>query len=268
MSETKYSNQLSQFMQKSLEELADLSQAEPGDAFLEHMLKKFDEHIWKWGKILLITLTKKSSEEITNFLISKWYKAFYLHSEVETMDRWEIIKKLKTWIIDIIVWVNLLREGIDLPEVTLIAVLDADKEWFLRSTTSLTQIIWRAARNPNSEVVLYADSFTESMVKSLWETYRRRSIQNNFNIEHHITPKAAHSNVKNLESVKTDEELIQQQNSKFTRGKVKRLKRMTKAEKNLIMKDLKSQMDEAIKEWRFEDAAVIRDQIKELEEGV
>ena len=110
-------------------------------------------------------------------------------------------------------------------------------------------------------MVLYADSFTESMVKSLWETYRRRTIQNNFNIEHHITPKAAHSNVKNLESVKTDE------NSKFTRGKVKRLKRMTKAEKNLIMKDLKSQMDEAIKEWRFEDAAVIRDQIKELEEG-
>ena len=267
MTKTKYSNQLSQFMQKSSDELEELSQAELGDAFLDHMLKKFDEHIWKWGKILLITLTKKSSEEITNFLISKWYKAFYLHSEVQTMDRWEIIKKLKTWVIDIIVWVNLLREGIDLPEVTLIAVLDADKEWFLRSTTSLTQIIWRAARNPNSEVVLYADSFTESMVKSLWETYRRRTIQNNFNIEHHITPKAAHSNVKNLESVKTDEELVQQQNSKFTRGKVKRLKRMTKAEKNLIMKDLKSQMDEAIKEWRFEDAAVIRDQIKELEEG-
>ena len=104
------------------------------------------------------------------------------------------------------------------------------------------------------------------MVKSLWETYRRRKIQNDFNIEHHITPKAAHSNAKNLETVKTDEELMQQQ-SKFTRGKVKRLKRMTKAEKNLIMKDLKKQMDEAIKEWRFEDAAVIRDQIKELEEG-
>ena len=266
MSKMKYTNQLSQFMQKSPSKLEELSDSKSGDAFLDHMLKKFDEHISKWGKILLITLTKKSSEEITNFLVSKWYKAFYLHSEVETMDRWEIIKKLKTWIIDIIVWVNLLREGIDLPEVTLIAVLDADKEWFLRSTTSLTQIIWRAARNPNSEVILYADNFTESMVKSLWETYRRRTIQNNFNIEHHITPKAAHSNVKNLESVKTDEELVMQQNSKFTRGKVKRLKRMTKAEKNLIMKDLKSQMDEAIKEWRFEDAAIIRDQIKELEE--
>ena len=263
MDNLKYLKQISKFVQKSPKELSNLRS---GDAFLDHMLKKFDEHIEKWGKILLITLTKKSSEEITNFLISKWYKAFYLHSEVQTMDRWEIIKKLKTWVIDIIVWVNLLREGIDLPEVTLICVLDADKEWFLRSTTSLTQIIWRAARNPDSEVILYADNFTESMVKSLWETYRRRKIQNDFNIEHNIIPKAAHSNVKNLESVKTDEELVQQQNSTFTRGKVKRLKRMTKAEKNLIMKDLKSQMDEAIKEWRFEDAAVIRDQIKELEE--
>ena len=103
------------------------------------------------------------------------------------------------------------------------------------------------------------------MIKSLWETYRRRKIQNDFNVEHNITPKATHSNVKNLETVKTDEELMQQQ-SKLTRGKVKRLKRMTKAEKNLIMKDLKKQMDEAIKEWRFEDAAIIRDQIKELEE--
>ena len=267
MSENTNLNQLSQFLQKSPDEIQILSQSEPSEAFLEHMLKKFDDHISKWWKILLITLTKKSSEEITNFLISKWYKAFYLHSEVQTMDRWEIIKKLKTWVIDIIVWVNLLREGIDLPEVTLISVLDADKEWFLRSTTSLTQIIGRAARNPNSEVILYADNFTESMVKSLWETYRRRRIQNKFNIERNITPKAAHSNVKNLETVKTDEELIQQQSSAFTRGKVKRLKRMTKAEKNLIMKDLKKQMASAIAEWRFEDAAVIRDQIKELEEG-
>ncbi len=266
MSDIKVSNQISQFLQKTPSEILELSQSEPGDAFLDHMLKKFDEHISKWWKILLITLTKKSSEEITNFLVSKWYKAFYLHSEVETMDRWEIIKKLKNWIIDIIVWVNLLREWIDLPEVTLIAVLDADKEWFLRSTTSLTQIIWRAARNPNSEVILYADNFTESMVKSLWETYRRRWIQNQFNIDHNITPKAAHSNAKNLETVKTDEELIQQQNSAFTRWKVKRLKRMTKAEKAIIMKDLKSQMDAAIAEWRFEDAAIIRDQIKDLEE--
>ena len=150
-------------------------------AFLEHLLDRIKFHISKWWKILLITLTKKSSEEVTSFLISQWFKAFYLHSEIAAIDRWEIIKKLRTWEIDIIVWVNLLREWIDLPEVTLIWVLDADKEWFLRSTTSLIQIIWRAARNPNSEVILYADTFTESMIKALRETYRRRNIQEKFN---------------------------------------------------------------------------------------
>lgn len=235
-------------------------------AFLEHLLAKMDQHIAKDGKILLLTLTKRSSEEITNFLVSQWYKAFYLHSEIATIDRWEIIKKLKNGTIDIIVGINLLREGIDLPEVTLIGLLDADKEWFLRSTTSLIQIIGRAARNPHSEVVLYADYFTESMVKALWETYRRRYTQDAFNKKHGISPKQATSNVKDLESVKTDENL-DQDFGKLTRGKVKKLKRLTKVEKNMIAQDLKKQLDAAIADWRFEEAAVIRDQLKELDEG-
>ncbi|MDR0860642.1 MAG: UvrB/UvrC motif-containing protein [Candidatus Peribacteria bacterium] len=261
-----YQKKLSQYLQLDQSSLDCFARndGKSQDAFLPHLLKKFDEHIAKNGKILLITLTKKSSEEVTNFLVSKGYKAFYLHSEVATMDRWEIIKKLKAGVIDIIVGVNLLREGIDLPEVTLIAVLDADKEGFLRSTTSLIQIIGRAARNPASEVILYADNFTESMLKALWETYRRRSIQEKHNTKHGIIPTAATSNVKDLEIVKTDEDLTQQFSS-LTRGKVKRLKRMTKAEKALIAKDLKSQLDLAIKERRFEDAAVVRDQLKELE---
>lgn len=234
--------------------------------FIDHLLKKLDEHISKWGRVLLLTLTKKSSEEITNYLVSKWYKAYYLHSEIATMERWEIIKKLKTGEIDIIVWVNLLREWIDLPEVSLLAILDADREWFLRSTTSLIQIIGRASRNPDSEVVLYADQFTESMVKALRETYRRREIQDKFNKEHWITPRKASSNAKDLESVRTDMDLNQQFQA-MAKWKVqdKKLKRMTKKEKDMIAKDLKAQMDLAIKEWRFEDAAVIRDQIKELE---
>ena len=236
-------------------------------AFIDHLLSKLDEHISKNWKILILTLTKKSSEEITNYLVSKWYKAYYLHSEIVTMDRWEILKKLKTWEIDIIVWINLLREWIDLPEVSFLAILDADKEWFLRSSTSLIQIIGRASRNPDSEVVLYADQFTESMIKSLRETYRRRKIQDEFNKKHNITPKKATSNIKDLESVRTDQDL-DQQFSAITKWKVKRLKRMTKKEKEMISKDLKKQMDLAIKEWRFEDAAVIRDQIKELEEGI
>lgn len=251
-----YSN-LKDFLQKKDENVL---------PFIDHLLKKLDEHISKWGRVLLLTLTKKSSEEITNYLVSKWYKAYYLHSEIATMERWEIIKKLKTGEIDIIVWVNLLREWIDLPEVSLLAILDADREWFLRSTTSLIQIIGRASRNPDSEVVLYADQFTESMVKALRETYRRREIQDKFNKEHWIIPKKATSNAKWLETVRTDMDLNQQFQA-MAKWKVqdKKLKRMTKKEKDMIAKDLKAQMDLAIKERRFEDAAVIRDQIKELE---
>ncbi|MCX6823081.1 MAG: helicase-related protein [candidate division SR1 bacterium] len=234
-----------------------------GSGFLEHLLAKLDSHIKDGGRALILTLTKKSSEEVTNFLVSKGYKAFYLHSEIATMDRWEIIKKLKTGTIDIIVGVNLLREGIDLPEVTLLAILDADKEGFLRSTTSLIQIIGRASRNPKGEVILYADHFTESIVKSLRETYRRRRIQETYNKKNKITPSSATSNVKDLETVKTDENLAQGFSS-LTRGKVKKLKRMTKVEKEIILKDLKGQLDEAIKLREFEKAAVIRDQIKEI----
>lgn len=258
-----YSPLVEKYFQKNSKELEQLSQ-KPGWSFLDHLLAKIDQHIADQGKTLIITLTKKSSEEITNFLISEGYKAFYLHSEISTMDRWEIIKKLRTGVIDIIVGVNLLREGIDLPEVTFIGVLDADKEGFLRSTTSLIQIIGRAARNPKGEVVLYADSFTESLVKSLWETYRRRQIQEDFNTQHHITPETAFSNVKNLETVKSDLGLTEQGFDLLPKTKVKKLKRATKAEKEIILKDLRNQMEEAIKAREFEKAALIRDQIKEV----
>lgn len=236
-------------------------------AFIEHMLGKIDEQIKKWYRSLVIAITKKSSEEITNFLLSKGYKTFYLHSEVDTIDRWEIIKKLKSGEIDVLVWVNLLREGIDLPEVWFMAIIDADKEWFLRSTTALVQNIGRAARNPHSEVVLYADRFTRSMTKAMRETYRRRWIQHKHNIANNITPTQAISNVKELESVRTDEELRMHNDFKLIReGKAKKLKRMTKKEKAMISENLRWELDKAITEWRFEDAAVIRDQLEELNE--
>ncbi len=263
MSHTSYPN-LADFLQTTVQ------QAQPLPAFLDHLYGKLDEHIAKKGKVLILTLTKKSAEEVSSFLISKWYKAYYLHSEVSTIDRWDIIQKLRTGAIDILVGINLLREGIDLPEVTLISILDADKEWFLRSTTSLIQIIGRAARNPHSEVVLYADQRTESMIKALWETYRRRKIQMSFNIANNITPQVAISNVKSLDVVKTDDNLKEELKQDFgliTRGKVKRLKRLTKKEKEIIMLDLKQQLDGAIAAWEFERAASIRDQIKELEES-
>lgn len=233
--------------------------------FIDHMLQKTDEHIEKGHRVLVLALTKKSSEEINNFMLSKWYKSFYLHSEVDTIDRWEIIKKLKSGEIDVLVWVNLLREGIDLPEVGFIAILDADKEWFLRSTTALIQNIWRAARNPNSEVALYADRLTASMTKSLRETYRRRTIQQEYNIKHDITPTQAQSNVKELETVRSDEDLQKHKDFQLVRqGKAKKLKRMTKKEKAMIAEELRKQLDTAIAEWRFEDAAVLRDQLEWL----
>ena len=236
--------------------------------FIDHMLGKIEENKKKWYGSLIIALTKKSSEEIANFMLSKGYKTFYLHSEVDTIDRWEIIKKLKSWEIDVLVGVNLLREGIDLPEVGFIAILDADKEGFLRSTTALVQNIWRSARNPQSEVVLYADKRTASMTKSLRETYRRRGIQEVHNKEHGIIPTQAISNVKSLESVRTDEEHRQHEDYKLIRaGKAKKLKRMTKKEKALIADNLRASLDTAIKERRFEDAAIIRDQLEELHEG-
>lgn len=232
-------------------------------SFIDHMLAKTDETIAAWMRVLVLAMTKKSSEDITNFLLAKWYKAFYLHSDIETIDRRDIIQKLKLGEIDILVWVNLLREGIDLPEVGFIGILDADKEWFLRSTTALIQNIWRAARNPHSEVALYADSFTPSIIKALRETYRRRHHQERHNRAHGITPTQAISNAKSLDSVKSDQNLVQDFNLS-TRGKNKRLTRMTKKEKALVATDLKKQLDEAIAQWRFEDAALLRDQLKDL----
>lgn len=251
-----HQSNLQDFLQPALQD--DISAA----SFIDHMLEKTDRTIAKGYRVLVLAMTKKSSEDITNFLLSKGYKAFYLHSDIETIDRREIIQKLKLGEIDILVGVNLLREGIDLPEVGFIAILDADKEWFLRSTTALIQNIWRAARNPDSEVALYADRFTPSMVKALWETYRRRYIQDAYNHAHGIEPRQAISNVKSLESVKTDAQL--QEFHLVKKGKVQRLKRMTKKEKALIADDLKKQLDDAISQWRFEDAAVLRDQLKEL----
>ncbi len=256
--EFKYPN-LEDFLQ--IKEYKISSQNPP---FIDHLFSKINYHIDKGGRILILTLTKKSAEEISNYFVSRWYKTYYLHSEIDTIDRWEIIKKLKSWEIDILVGVNLLREGIDLPEVTFIAILDADKEWFLRSTTSLIQIIGRAARNPDSEVVLYADNFTWSIIKALRETYRRRHIQQEYNKKHWIIPQKAISNIKSLEVVKTDEE-VQFQPQIIKKWKFKKLKKLTKKEKEIIINDLKKQMEEAIKNWEFEKAAVLRDRIKEIE---
>ncbi len=254
--ESKYPN-LQDFLQ-----VKDLQEGQKVASFMDHFFSKVYEHIDKGGRVLVLTLTKKSAEDVAQFLLSKGIKAYYLHSEIDTLERWEIIKKLKSGQIDVLVGVNLLREGIDLPEVTFIAILDADKEGFLRSTTALIQNIGRAARNPNSEVVLYADGFTGSMLKALWETYRRRKIQQQFNQKHGIKPKIAVSNIKDLDVVKTDQPV---NFDAFKKSKAKKLKKATKKEKEILKKELKKQLDEAISKWEFEKAAMLRDQLLELQ---
>jgi len=230
--------------------------------FFDHMLMKIKEHTSKWWRCLIITTTKKSAEEVANVLLEKGYKAYFLHSEIDTLERFEIIKKLRTGQIEVLVWVNLLREWIDLPEVSFIWILDADQEGFLRSTTALIQIIWRAARNPNSEVVLYADKITNAIYESVMETYRRRTIQEEYNKKHWITPQIAISNIKNLEAAKDDEIDIFAKKSE----KKKKLKKMTKKEKEFILANLQQQLKQAIDNWEFEKAAMLRDQIKEIQE--
>ena len=245
-------------MKKELEKILFWEKKSVG-TFFDHMLNKIDEHNKKWWRSLIITTTKRSAEEVANLLVEKWYKAYFLHSEIDTLERFEIIKKLRSWKIDILVWVNLLREWIDIPEITFIWILDADNEWFLRSTTALIQIIWRAARNPNSEVALYADKITNSMYEAIMETYRRRQIQQEYNKKHNINPTIAQSNIKNLEAAKDDDiDIFQKKENK------KKLKRTTKKEKEMILKNLEEQLKIAIDNWEFEKAAEIRDQIKEI----
>ena len=230
--------------------------------FFNHIIYKLDEHIKKNWKSIIITTTKRSAEELSNLLLERWYKAYFLHSEIDTLERFEIIKKLRSWVLDVIVWVNLLREWIDIPELTFIWILDADNEWFLRSTTALIQIIWRAARNPNSEVALYADKITNSMYKAIMETYRRRLIQEKYNKEHNIKPELAKSNIKNLESAKDEGfDLVYH----YKKENKKKLKRMTKKEKEIIFANLQVQLKQAVENWDFEKAIKLRDQIKELD---
>lgn len=202
------------------------------------------------GRILVTTLTKKMSESLTNYLADFGIKVKYLHSEIDTLERIEIINSLRKGDVDVVVGINLLREGIDIPEVKLVAILDADKEGFLRSETSLIQTVGRAARNSEARVILYADTITGSMKRAMDETNRRREIQNNYNIEHNITPKTIQKPIVNtLEITK----------------KIKDTKINSKDIPVQIEK-LTALMNQSAKELDFERAIILRGQINELRE--
>src|SRR3989339_61802 len=233
---------------------------------IEDLIIRIDERVKINERVLVTTLTKKMAEDLNDYLLKKGVKVKYLHSEIDTLERIEIITDLRRGKIDVIVGVNLLREGLDLPEVSLVAILDADKEGFLRSETSLIQTIGRAARNVNGQVVLYADSITGSIKRALSETDRRRTVQIAYNKKHNITPKTIQKNIRDI---------LSEFGLTRTAGAGKRGHSRAKKILELdlkgdtrplpeIIKEKEMEMRKAAKELEFELAAILRDEIGEL----
>ena len=205
--------------------------------------------------MLVTTLTKKMAEDLTEYLTGVGIKVRYMHHDIDTIERMEIIRDLRLGEFDVLVGINLLREGLDIPEVSLVAILDADKEGFLRSESSLVQTVGRAARNANGAVIMYADSVTPSMEKAIKETFRRRTIQQKYNEEHGIVPKTI---------VKEVRDVLEISGKVPDKGAVKRL---SDKEKEQLIKKLTKEMQVASKMLEFEHAAFLRDRIKEIREG-
>ena len=218
---------------------------------IDNLVDEIYNTINKKEKVLITTLTIRMAEELTNYLKKLDIKVAYLHSEVKTLERMRIIRDLRLGKYDVIVGINLLREGLDIPEVSLVAIMDADKQGFLRSTRSLIQTIGRAARNANGRVIMYADSISESMEKAISETERRRKIQNEYNIKNNIVPKTIIKEVHDAISNISDEEIVQNE-------------RMSKKEKLELISRIEKEMMNAAKELDFEKATELRDALFEL----
>ena len=224
----------------------------PVEGQVTDLLGEINARIERHERVLVTTLTKKMAEDLTDYFTEQGIKVKYMHHEVDTFERMEIIKDLRLGTIDVVVGINLLREGLDLPEVSLVAILDADKEGFLRSETSLIQTIGRAARNAGGRVILYADKITEAMRNAMDETARRRQIQQRYNKEHGIVPKTIVKSVRDLDEISTPEHK--------GKGGVK----MTKAELDREIAKLEVQMKKAAQMMEYEYAAVLRDEIIRL----
>ena len=232
-------------------------EVKPTEGQIDDLLEQIKLRVERSERILVTTLTKRMAEELADYLSEMGIRNNYLHSDIQTLDRIEILRDLRLGVFDVVVGINLLREGLDLPEVSLVAILDADKEGYLRSNTSLIQTIGRAARHSSGHVIMYADRITDSMQKSIDETSRRRTVQDAFNKEHGIEPKSIQKEVHDItEGIKGISE------SK-TRYEVAR-KEMTRSDMFKVVKDLEVQMKESAKNLQFEKAAQFRDEIYEL----
>jgi excinuclease ABC subunit B len=232
----------------------------PATNQVEDLLNEIKYTVSKGFRVLVTTLTKKMSEDLTNYMQELGHKVSYLHSNIHTLERIEIIRDLRQGKIDVIVGINLLREGLDIPECGLVAILDADKEGFLRSEVSLIQTIGRAARNSEGRVILYADKITKSIDKAISETYRRRKIQEEYNQKHSITPQTINHNIHALME-------LEKIDSKLDNNKQKHLLVDNPAKLKAYIDKLKKEMFSAASNLEFEQAAKIRDQINTLEEA-
>ena len=227
----------------------------PTDGQMDDLISEINKRTAKKQRVLVTTLTKKMAEDLTEYFTTMGIKVRYMHHDIDTVERMEIIRDLRLGEFDVLVGINLLREGLDIPEVSLVAILDADKEGFLRSDRSLIQTIGRAARNAEGEVIMYADEVTRSMEKAIYETERRRAIQQKYNEEHGIIPKTIIKKVSDIIEISTHSD----------DGK-KSKKKLTKAEREKLIEQLTTEMKAAAKLLEFEHAALLRDKIKKLRE--
>ncbi|MBQ5969855.1 MAG: excinuclease ABC subunit UvrB [Clostridia bacterium] len=225
----------------------------PTDGQIDDLVSEINERIARKERVLVTTLTKKMAESLTEYLENLDMKVRYMHYDVDTIERMEIIRDLRLGEIDVLVGINLLREGLDLPEVSLVAILDADKEGFLRSETSLVQTIGRAARNADGEVIMYADSVTPSMERAINETERRRAIQQRYNEAHGIVPKTIIKDVRDVLEISTK-----------TKDVDKNFRKLSRLEREQVIKQLTAEMRAAAKILEFEHAAYLRDKIEKL----
>ena len=225
------------------------------DGQIEDLMDEIEKRIAKNQRTLVTTLTKRMAEDLTDYLKERDIKVAYIHSDIDTLERGDILRDLRSGVYDVLVGINLLREGLDLPEVSLVAILDADKEGFLRSESALIQTIGRAARHEHGKVIMYADHITESMEKAITETNRRREVQQEYNIEHNITPHSVKKEISvGLRALIPEKE----EATKLD------LKRIPREELPSLIKELQSQMQLAASNLDFEQAALLRDQIDEI----
>ena len=233
----------------------------PVEGQIDDLVSEVNKETSAHHKVLITTLTKRMAEDLTDYMKELGIRVKYLHSDIDTLERAEIIRDMRLDVFDVLVGINLLREGLDIPEITLVAILDADKEGFLRSETSLIQTIGRAARNAEGHVIMYADTVTDSMRAAIDETSRRRQLQQAYNEEHGITPTTIKKAVRDLIAISKAAE-------KAPSADEKDLESMSAKELNKLVKEIQKKMHQAAAELNFEEAAVLRDRMLEVKKAL